>query len=134
MSRKTERVVVTGMGVASPLGCSLTEFWDSLLAGQPGIHSLEGTIFSDLPSKIGGMARGYDESHYFDSKEARRMSRSSQLGLVAAQQAVSEAKLNDGYVDCRELGIIVGLLSPIRKLCRAVYPAAQNQPAAGDRP
>lgn len=108
MSRKTERVVVTGMGVASPLGCGLTEFWDGLLTGQPGVHSLEGTIFSNLISKIGGMAQGYEESQYFDSKEARRMSRSSQLGLVAAQQAIAEAQLNDARVDCREIGIMVG--------------------------
>jgi beta-ketoacyl-acyl-carrier-protein synthase II len=108
MSRKTERVVVTGMGVASPLGCNLTEFWDGLLAGQPGVRSLEGTIFSDLPSKIGGMVQGYDESEYFDSKKARRMSRSSQLGLIAAQQAISESGLHDGKVDCTEIGIMVG--------------------------
>lgn len=108
MSRNTERVVVTGMGVASPLGCNLTEFWEGLIAGQAGVRSLDGTIFSGLPSKIGGMVRGYDESQYFDSKEARRMSRSSQLGLVAAHQAVSEAKLTDGKVDCTEVGIMVG--------------------------
>ena len=108
MSHKTERVVVTGMGIASPLGCNLTEFWEGLLAGRPGVRSLEGTIFSDLPSKIGGMVQDYEESQYFDSKEARRMSRSSQLGLVAAQQAVSEARLTDGGVDCREIGILVG--------------------------
>lgn len=108
MSRKTERVVVTGMGVASPLGCNVTEFWDGLLAGQAGVRSLEGTIFSDLPSKIGGVVRGYDETQYFDSKEARRMSRSSRLGLVAAQQAILEAKVEAGSVDCTETGILVG--------------------------
>ena len=108
MSRKTERVVVTGMGVASPLGCNLTEFWEGLLTGQAGVRSLDGTMFSGLPSKIGGMVQGYDEHQYFDSKEARRMSRSSQLGLVAAQQAAVEAKLDDGKVDCKEVGIMVG--------------------------
>lgn len=108
MSRKTERVVVTGMGVASPLGCDLIEFWDGLLAGQAGVRSLDETVFSNLPSKIGAMVRGYDERQYFDSKEARRMSRSSQLGLVAAQQAVAEAKLGDGTVDRTEVGIMVG--------------------------
>jgi beta-ketoacyl-acyl-carrier-protein synthase II len=108
MSRKTERVVVTGMGIASPLGCNMTEFWEGLLAGQAGVRSLEGTIFSSLPSKIGGIVQGYEKGQFFDSKEARRMSRSSQLGLVAAQQAVLEAKLGDGNVDCKEIGILVG--------------------------
>ena len=108
MARKTERVVVTGMGVASPLGCSLVEFWEGLLAGHTGVGSLEGGIFSGMHTKIGAVVRDYDESQYFDSKEARRMSRSSQLGLVAAKQAISHAKLDDGKVDRLEVGVLVG--------------------------
>lgn len=108
MSRKTERVVVTGMGLASPLGCNVTEFWDALTAGHSGVGSLEGSLFSGLQSNIGAMVWSYEESRYFDSKEARRMSRSSQLGLVAAQQAVSQAMLENQYVDCREVGVLIG--------------------------
>jgi 3-oxoacyl-[acyl-carrier-protein] synthase II len=48
MAGKAERVVITGMGVASPLGCNLVEFWDGLLAGKPGVGSLDGSIFSGL--------------------------------------------------------------------------------------
>lgn len=108
MAGKMERVVVTGMGVASPLGCSLNGFWECLLAGQPGIHSLEGSIFSGLPSGIGAMVWGYEESQYFDSKEARRMSRSSQLGLVAAGQAIPQARIENGEVDHAEVGVLIG--------------------------
>jgi 3-oxoacyl-[acyl-carrier-protein] synthase II len=108
MFRKMERVVVTGMGVASPLGCELNGFWSALAAGCSGVISLEEGIFSNLPSKIGAVVRDYDESQYFDPKEARRMSRSSQLGLVAAKQAISDAKLEDGGVDPIEVGVMVG--------------------------
>ena len=108
MARKMERVVVTGMGVASPLGCSVAEFWEGLLSGQSGVGSLEGSIFSGLHTRIGGVVWGYDESQYFDGKEARRMSRSSQLGLVAAQQAVLEAKLDDDIVERLDVGVLVG--------------------------
>jgi beta-ketoacyl-acyl-carrier-protein synthase II len=108
MVGKMERVVVTGMGVASPLGCNLTEFWACILAGQPGIRSLEGTIFSGLQSGIGAMVWGYEETQYFDVKEARRMSRSSQLGLVAAEQAISQARLAREDVDHTEVGILIG--------------------------
>ena len=108
MVGKTERVVVTGMGVASPLGCDLTEFWDGLVSGRSAVGSLEDTIFSGLPSKIGAAVRGYDESQYFDIKELRRMSRSSQLGLVAAKQAFSNAKLDEESVDRLETGIFIG--------------------------
>jgi beta-ketoacyl-acyl-carrier-protein synthase II len=108
MAGNTERVVITGMGVASPLGCTVMEFWSGLLAGRSGVTSLEGGIFSGLHTKIGAVVQGYEESMYFDSKEARRMSRSSQLGLVAAEQAVSEARLNNGDVNFEEVGVIVG--------------------------
>ena len=96
MAGKTERVVVTGMGIVSPLGCNLDEFWQGLLAGQSGVRSLEGGIFSGMETKIGAVVWDYDESQHFDSKEARRMSRSSQLGVVAAGQAISDAKFDDG--------------------------------------
>jgi beta-ketoacyl-acyl-carrier-protein synthase II len=108
MTGKKEKVVVTGLGVVSPLGCTVTEFWNSLLAGHSGVNSLEGTIFSELPSKIGAMVWGFDEGQHFSSKEARRMSRSSQLGWVAAEQAISEARLLDGSVDRQEVGNFVG--------------------------
>jgi 3-oxoacyl-(acyl-carrier-protein) synthase len=96
------------MGVASPLGCAVTEFWDRLLAGHSGVGSLKDSIFSGLASSIGGMVRGFEENQYFDRKEARRMSRSSQLGLVAAQQAVSEAQIEDRSVDRTEVAVPIG--------------------------
>ena len=106
----TERVVVTGMGIASPLGCNLTEFWGNLLAGQSGVRSLKGTIFSGLESGMGAMVWGYEESQYFDSKEARRMSRSSQLGLVAAGQALLQARLEseNALAERAEVGVMIG--------------------------
>ncbi len=108
MTRKTERVVVTGMGVASPLGCTVDEFWDALLAGKPGIISLEGGLFSGLSAKIGALVQGYEEGKYLDNKEARRMSRSSQFGMAAAQQAIAESKLDSNSVDQSNIGVIVG--------------------------
>ena len=108
MARKTERVVVTGMGVASPLGCSVAEFWDGLLAGRSGVRSLEGGIFSGMRTGIGAVVWSFDEGMYFDSKEARRMSRSSQLAIVAAEDAILDSKLGDGNVDYQEVGVMVG--------------------------
>jgi 3-oxoacyl-(acyl-carrier-protein) synthase len=96
------------MGVASPLGCSLIEFWETLLAGQSGVRSLEGTIFSGMQTGVGATVGGYEEGQFFESKEARRMSRSSQLGLIAAKQAISEARLENASVDRTEIGVLVG--------------------------
>ena len=108
MARKTERVVVTGMGVVSPLGCNVAEFWDGLLAGRSGVKSLDGGIFAGMETRIGAMVWDYEESQNFNSKEARRMSRSSQLAIVAAEQAISEAILADGNVDYQEVASIIG--------------------------
>jgi beta-ketoacyl-acyl-carrier-protein synthase II len=108
MTRKMERVVVTGMGVVSPLGCNIEQFWDSLLAGKSGVRSLAGGMFSDMATGIGAAVWGYNESNHFDRKEARRMSRSSQFGVVATGQAISEANLDEGKVDPREVGVLIG--------------------------
>ena len=108
MPKKTERVVVTGMGVASPLGCDLPEFWNNLLAGQAGVASLDGTLFEDMPSKIGAIVRGCEDSEFFKGKEARRMSRSSQLGLIAAERALVHAHMQNGNVNRADVGVIVG--------------------------
>jgi beta-ketoacyl-acyl-carrier-protein synthase II len=96
------------MGVASPLGCSVLEFWQGLLAGKTGVRSLDGTIFSGMESRIGATVWDFEESQYFDSKEARRMSRSSQLGIVAVEQAIAQAKLEDENIDYPEVGILIG--------------------------
>ena len=108
MAEKTERVVVTGMGVVSPLGCNVEEFWDGLLRGKSGVRSLDGGVFSGMMTRIGAVAWDFDERQYFNSKEARRMSRSSQLGTAAAGQAISDAKLDSGEVDPREVGVLIG--------------------------
>ena len=108
MTVGVERVVVTGMGIASPLGCSVGEFWEALIAGVSGVKSLDGGIFSGMSTKIGAVVDGYDAADYFDRREARRMSRSSQLGMIAAVQAVAQANLANGNISRDDVGILVG--------------------------
>jgi len=108
MARKAERVVVTGMGVASPLGSNLADFWDGLIKGKSGVKSLDGGIFSGMASRMGGVVWDFDASQHFDRKEARRMSRSSQLGLVAAKESICQAKLEDQTIERQEIGVLVG--------------------------
>lgn len=103
-----ERVVVTGMGVASPLGCSVPEFWDGLLAARSGVVALNDAPFAGLRTRIGARVPGFNERDYFDSKAARRMSRTSQLALVAATQAVADSGLERGGVDPAEVGVVIG--------------------------
>jgi 3-oxoacyl-[acyl-carrier-protein] synthase II len=107
-SRPVERVVVTGMGVASPLGCTLPDFWGGLLSGRSGVTALEKPGFEALPSRMGAQVCGYVENEHFDRKELRRTSRASQLAIVAGKQAITQAGLEDGGADPQQVGVMIG--------------------------
>lgn len=102
-----ERVVVTGMGIASPLGCSVETFWDGLLTGRSGVVPVADGDFAELRTRIGARLAGYDERQYFDAKEARRMSRSSQMAVAATTQAVAQAGLTPQQIDYQEVAVII---------------------------
>jgi 3-oxoacyl-(acyl-carrier-protein) synthase len=102
------RVVVTGIGVASALGCDVETFWTRLLRGDSGTVKLDDPAFASFPAPVGGRAQGYVEGDYFDRKEVRRTSRTSQLAVVAATQAVKQARLEDGGIDRQETAVVIG--------------------------
>jgi 3-oxoacyl-(acyl-carrier-protein) synthase len=107
-SRPMERVVVTGMGVASPLGCCLDDFWQGLISGRSGVVALEEDGYASLPVRLGARVCGYVEAEHFDRKELRRTSRTSQLAIVAAKQAIAQAGLKTGGADPRQVGVMIG--------------------------
>ncbi len=104
MSRN--RVFITGMGVISPLGCSTETFWAGLLAGRSGIRAIENMDLSHSRSRIGGQAVDFDPASFFTPREQKRMSRSSQMAVAAAVEALRDAGL-DGEAP-HEAGVIVG--------------------------
>ncbi len=110
MAKRNEmaRVLVTGMGVVSPLGMTVADFWTRLLEGRSGIVGLDPEQYGDLRTHIGGLASGYTPEDHFTSKETRRMSRSSQLALLAAGQAIAQARLGDQHVDHSAVAVIIG--------------------------
>ncbi len=101
------RVVVTGMGVATALGCNVEEFWKRLARGDSGVVALQGEEFADLTTRIGALVQGYDEGAHFDRKELRRLSRTSQLAVVAAAEAVRQARLPEGGART-DVGVLIG--------------------------
>ena len=102
------RVVITGMGVASPLGCSISEFWQGLLAGDSGVDTITDFDLSRCRTKIGAKVAGYEPEAHFSKKELRRLSRSSQLALVAVGQAIQDAGLDLSQGDPVRQGVILG--------------------------
>ena len=108
MTHAAERVVITGMGVASPIGLSVNEFWQGLLEGRSGISQLEEKIYRELKTYIGGAINEFDGVDYFGRKVARRISRSSQLALLAAEEALDQACLLTSELARDHVGVIVG--------------------------
>ena len=91
------RVVVTGMGIVSPLGCGVPAVWDRLVNGRSGIGRLPEEVTRDVASKVGGVVPGPGEAHGFDpaavvaAKDLKKMDRFIQLALGAAEEAIAEA-------------------------------------------
>ena len=105
---RRRRVVVTGMGVVSPLGSSVDEFWGGLVEGRSGIGPITLADTSSFPSKIAGEVSDFDPTQYVDKREARRMARFSQLAVAAAGMAIEDAGLDLSKEDEDRVGIVMG--------------------------
>src|SRR3990167_928250 len=88
------RVVITGLGVISPVGNDAASFWQALLAGKSGIGPITTFDSSAFDSQIAGEVKGFDPLKYMDSKEAKRMEKFAQYAVAASKQAVGDAKLD----------------------------------------
>jgi 3-oxoacyl-[acyl-carrier-protein] synthase II len=96
------------MGAVTPVGLDVPSTWDALVHGRSGIALIENFETGDLDVKIAGQVKGFDPTQYLDRKEARRMDRFLQLGLVAAQEAVRDAGLKIGPDNAERVGVVVG--------------------------
>jgi 3-oxoacyl-[acyl-carrier-protein] synthase II len=104
----SNRVVVTGLGVISPVGTGKDVFWQNLIAGKSGIGPVTRFDVSDMPTKIAGEINDFDPGLYMDKKEARRMDRFAQFALAAAKLAVTDSKLDLEQEDRDRIGVVVG--------------------------
>jgi 3-oxoacyl-[acyl-carrier-protein] synthase II len=89
----TRRVVVTGMGLVTPLGNDLPTSWAGLVSGRSGIGTIQAFDPSRLTSQIAGEVKDFDSSHVLDRKDQRRVDRYIQFGLVATREAMDQAGL-----------------------------------------
>ena len=106
MNASRPRAVITGLGAITPLGLSVKEFWEGLVAGRSGVTRISQFDASALPCQIAGEVKGFEAKNYMDFKEARRMSRSSQLALAAAKEAMADAGLS-GFADPERAGVVL---------------------------
>ncbi|MCR8996127.1 beta-ketoacyl-ACP synthase II [Brevibacillus laterosporus] len=103
-----ERVVITGMGVVSPMGNQVESFWSNLVQGTSGISYIDTFDTSKYKTKFAGVVKDFDADSIFGRKEARRMDRFSQFALVAAEQALIDSGLVLDEIDLERLGVYVG--------------------------
>ncbi|MFQ5733914.1 MAG: beta-ketoacyl-[acyl-carrier-protein] synthase family protein [Planctomycetaceae bacterium] len=103
------RVVITGIGVVSPIGIGIDSFWSNLLAGQTGIGQLRAFAHENLPSKLAAEVRNFDPEEYVRRKKfIKVMSRDIQLGVSASCLAMDDAGLQPGQVTPERLGVTFG--------------------------
>jgi len=102
------RVVVTGMGVISPLGNGLSKFWKALMEGRSGIGPITRFDTTGFSTKIAAEVREFDPADYLDRKEAKRMDRFVQYAVAGAKMAVADAQLNLEAEDPDQIGVIFG--------------------------
>ena len=102
------RVVITGMGVVSPVGKNIDEFWSSLIAGEGGVGRITQFDPSQYDSQIAGEVKGFDPSAYISPKKIRRIDKFVQYALVSAHQAVTDAQIDFKNEDPFQVGVLIG--------------------------
>jgi 3-oxoacyl-[acyl-carrier-protein] synthase II len=101
------RVVITGMGVISPLGHTADEFWQNLLAGKSGVGAITRFDAAKFDTKIAAEVKNFNAENYIDKKEARRMDAFTHYALAAAKLAIEDSRLLESPIDKDAIGVIV---------------------------
>ena len=102
------RVVITGIGVVSPVGIGLRQFWDNVLSGVSGVDRCPTLENADCGCKIAGEVKDFRPEEWLGRKDARRMDRFAHFGLVAAHLAIVDAKLNLQVENPERVGVVTG--------------------------
>lgn len=108
MDQVNKRVVITGLGIISPLGNDVNTFWNHLIAGKSGVGNITHFDTTDYAVKIAAEVKDFDPLNYIDKKEARRMDRFVQFAVAAAKEALKHAELDMNKVDANRVGVYVG--------------------------
>jgi 3-oxoacyl-[acyl-carrier-protein] synthase II len=102
------RVVVTGMGIVSPVGSELELAWRNIREGRSGIAPIEDFDVSDFATRIAGSVRGFDVSDYLAAKDARRMDRFMHYGIGATEMALAQSGLEIEESNAHRIGVAIG--------------------------
>jgi 3-oxoacyl-[acyl-carrier-protein] synthase II len=101
-----KRIVVTGMGALTPLGNSITEYWNNLRNGVSGADFITQFDASKFKTRFACEIKGFDPTNFIDKKEARKLDRFTQTAVVASDQAVADAHISDETVNPDRVGVV----------------------------
>ncbi len=103
-----QRVVVTGLGAVTPIGNTVSDYWDGLVSGRNGVAGI--TLFdaSEHACRFGAEVKDFDPSGFLEAKEAKRWDRFCKFGVVAAKQAVADAGLEITEANADRIGVSIG--------------------------
>lgn len=107
-SKENRRVVVTGLGIVSPVGIGKDAFWHALKSGSSGIKKITSFDTSSYPCQIAAEITEFDPADFMPTQTARRIDRFAQLALASAKLAVEDARLRISNVEEKSLGVILG--------------------------
>ncbi len=108
MGSERRRVVVTGLGMVTPLGTTVETTWEGILAGRSGIGPITRFDTTGLETTIAGEIKDFDPTQYMERKEIRRADRFAQMAVAAAGQALADAKLAIAPEDAPQIGVAFG--------------------------
>ncbi len=104
----THAVVITGIGLITPLGLTVEENWRALMEGRSGIDNIQRFDASALPTRFGGEVKNFDPTNYMDPKEVRHYDRYTHLAVAAADAALADAGLKPEDLPKEKTGVVVG--------------------------
>lgn len=102
------RVVISGLGAITPVGKTMQETWQALLAGHGGVEKISLFDTTEFTTQIAAEVKNYDPAVYFDSKEAKKLDRYTQFAIIAADEAIHDSGLDLTKEDAERIGVIVG--------------------------
>ena len=103
-----KRVVVTGLGCLTPIGCNVDDFWKSLIEGKSGAQTIDFLDIEKLPVKFSASVKNFQSDKYFDKKDLKKMDLFMQYGMAAGIDAVNDSKLLESDYNSNRVGVSIG--------------------------
>lgn len=102
------RVVITGLGIVSPVGLNLKETWSNITAGKSGVVTIDKFDTTDFPAKIAATVKGFDATSVIPAKELKKMDTFIHYGLIAADEALNDSGLEITEANAERIGVAIG--------------------------